>query len=60
MSYDTIVRWKKAEVEKIVPGRSDSNGWYHMKGTKSVFLTDPLGDFQTRWHERRGVLEAKS
>jgi predicted GIY-YIG superfamily endonuclease len=47
--YESIKRWRRAEVEHLKPNQRASDGFFYGREVKTLFLMDPLGDFQTRW-----------
>jgi len=50
--YKAIRRWTRADVEKVTPGKRASDGFWYGDMVKELHLTEPLGDFQTRWLEK--------
>lgn len=57
--YDAIRRWVRAE--KLPPPSKDgqwSDGYWREPNCKVVWQMQPLGDFQTRWHEKARTADA--
>lgn len=52
IAFSAIRESLRAEVEDLTPGERASDGFYYNEAIKSLFLMDPLGDFQTAWEER--------